>query len=225
MLGALASSATCSSRARARCSPSTVVVVSIGVEALQRGFVGQHDRQRNQPTEQSGRPKTSQLNMSPTASTGRRPRVRERIYKKEGLIELLHWPAARAGRAWCIVADPTALARLFDDPRVLPSDSADKSAHRVQAYVCAPDLPALVDDHGRLRLIRTYGRLRPSGRLYLQGVGELKVKWHRPWPREAEIKTVSANAKLAAGTCALVSGRPSPSRCRHPRKQWVSTLG
>lgn len=32
--------------------------------------------------------------------------------------------------------------------------------------------------------------LRPSGRLYLQGVGELKVKWHRPL--HGEIKTVTA---------------------------------
>jgi len=34
--------------------------------------------------------------------------------------------------------------------------------------------------------------LRPSGRLYLQGVGDLKLKWHRPLPPEAQIKTVTA---------------------------------
>src|SRR5712692_2118095 len=34
--------------------------------------------------------------------------------------------------------------------------------------------------------------LRASGRLYLQGVGELKLKWHRPLPAEAMIKTVTA---------------------------------
>jgi putative transposase len=34
--------------------------------------------------------------------------------------------------------------------------------------------------------------LRPTGRLYLQGVGELKLKWHRPLPAEAQIKTVTA---------------------------------
>jgi putative transposase len=34
--------------------------------------------------------------------------------------------------------------------------------------------------------------LRANGRLYLQGVGELKVKWHRPLPAEARIKTVTA---------------------------------
>jgi putative transposase len=34
--------------------------------------------------------------------------------------------------------------------------------------------------------------LRPSGRLYLQGVGDLKVKWHRPLPAEANVKTVTA---------------------------------
>ena len=39
--------------------------------------------------------------------------------------------------------------------------------------------------------------VRPSGRLYLQGVGDLKLKWHRPLPADAKIKTVTA--KRAAG--------------------------
>jgi len=34
--------------------------------------------------------------------------------------------------------------------------------------------------------------LRPTGRLYLQGVGDLKLKWHRPLPADATIKTVTA---------------------------------
>ena len=34
--------------------------------------------------------------------------------------------------------------------------------------------------------------LRTSGRVYLQGVGELKVKWHRPLPLEATVRTVTA---------------------------------
>jgi len=34
--------------------------------------------------------------------------------------------------------------------------------------------------------------LRPSGRLYLQGVGDLKVKWHRPLPADTTVKTVTA---------------------------------
>jgi len=34
--------------------------------------------------------------------------------------------------------------------------------------------------------------LRASGRLYLQGVGDLKLKWHRPLPAQARIKTVTA---------------------------------
>ena len=34
--------------------------------------------------------------------------------------------------------------------------------------------------------------LRASGRLYLQGVGHLKLKWHRPLPADATIKTVTA---------------------------------
>ena len=39
--------------------------------------------------------------------------------------------------------------------------------------------------------------LRPSGRLYLQGVGDLTLKWHRPLPAGTAIKTV--NAKRQAG--------------------------
>lgn len=39
--------------------------------------------------------------------------------------------------------------------------------------------------------------LRSTGRLYLQGVGELKVKWHRPLPSDATIRTVTA--KRGAG--------------------------
>src|SRR6266849_3716801 len=39
--------------------------------------------------------------------------------------------------------------------------------------------------------------LRASGRLYLQGVGDLKLRWHRPLPADAQIKTVTA--KRAAG--------------------------
>jgi putative transposase len=34
--------------------------------------------------------------------------------------------------------------------------------------------------------------LRPSGRLYLHGVGDLKLNWHRPLPADAQIKTVTA---------------------------------
>jgi putative transposase len=33
--------------------------------------------------------------------------------------------------------------------------------------------------------------LRAMGRLYLQGVGDLKLKWHRPLPADAAIKTVT----------------------------------
>src|SRR6266851_1245654 len=34
--------------------------------------------------------------------------------------------------------------------------------------------------------------LRASGRLYLQGIGDLKIKWHRPLPAAATIKAVTA---------------------------------
>jgi putative transposase len=38
--------------------------------------------------------------------------------------------------------------------------------------------------------------LRPSGRLYLQRVGELKLKWHRALPADARIKTVTAKREV-----------------------------
>ncbi len=34
--------------------------------------------------------------------------------------------------------------------------------------------------------------LRPIGRVYLQGVGDVKIKWHRPLPADARIKAVTA---------------------------------
>ena len=38
--------------------------------------------------------------------------------------------------------------------------------------------------------------LRSPGRLYLQGVGDLKLKWHRRLPAEASIKTVTAKREV-----------------------------
>ncbi|MDQ6670938.1 MAG: hypothetical protein M3069_09345 [Chloroflexota bacterium] len=73
-------------------------------------------------------------------------RARARL-KKEGLIALLPLLSARAGRAWCSVADPAALGRLFDDRRVLASGDAEQPAE-LQAYVRASDLAALVDAYG-----------------------------------------------------------------------------
>ena len=34
-------------------------------------------------------------------------------------------------------------------------------------------------------------RITPTGRLYLQGIGDVKVRWHRPLPAEARIKTLT----------------------------------
>jgi putative transposase len=57
--------------------------------------------------------------------------------------------------------------------------------------------------------------LRPSGRLYLQGVGDLKLKWHRALPADATIKTVTA--KREAGrwyvcfSVELPEPEPSPA--------------
>ena len=73
-------------------------------------------------------------------------RARARL-QKDGLIALLPLLSARAGRAWCSVADPAALGRLFDDWRVLASGDAEQPA-QLQAYVRACDLPALVDAYG-----------------------------------------------------------------------------
>jgi chromosome segregation and condensation protein ScpB len=74
-------------------------------------------------------------------------RARARL-KCEGLIALLPLLSARAGRAWCSLPDTSALGRLVADPRVLACGDAHPTAHTVQAYVRAPDLPALVDEHG-----------------------------------------------------------------------------
>src|SRR5216683_1642686 len=52
--------------------------------------------------------------------------------------------------------------------------------------------------------------LRPSGRLYLQG--ELKLKWHRPLPADAQIKTVTARREAGRWfVCFSVEmGEPEP---------------
>ena len=70
-----------------------------------------------------------------------------RVLRKEALIALLPLLSARAGRAWCSLADPAALGRLFDDRRVLASGDAEPPA-QLQGYVRTCDLPALVDVHG-----------------------------------------------------------------------------
>jgi putative transposase len=57
--------------------------------------------------------------------------------------------------------------------------------------------------------------VRPNSRLYLQGVGDVKVKFHRPLPTDATIKTVTA--KREAGrwyVCFSVEmPGPAPSAC------------
>jgi putative transposase len=52
--------------------------------------------------------------------------------------------------------------------------------------------------------------LRPSGRLYLQGVGDLKVKWHRPLPAEATIKTVTAKREAGCWYLCFSLELPEP---------------
>ena len=52
--------------------------------------------------------------------------------------------------------------------------------------------------------------LRPSGRLYLQGVGDLKVKWHRALPESATIKTVSVKREAGHWYVCLSLALPEP---------------
>jgi len=52
--------------------------------------------------------------------------------------------------------------------------------------------------------------LRPTGRLYLQGVGDLKVKWHRPLPADAVIKTVTAKREAGKWYVCFSVEMPEP---------------
>src|SRR6266567_577642 len=52
--------------------------------------------------------------------------------------------------------------------------------------------------------------LRPSGRLYLQGVGDLKLKWHRPLPADATIKTVTAKRQAGRWYVCFSIEMPEP---------------
>jgi transposase len=52
--------------------------------------------------------------------------------------------------------------------------------------------------------------LRPSGRLYLQGVGDLKIKWHRPLPADASIKTVTAKRQAGQWYACFSVEMPEP---------------
>jgi len=73
-------------------------------------------------------------------------RARARL-KIDGLIAMLPLLGARAGRAWCTTSDRAALARLWEDRRVLMSGRAAESGCW-QAYVRVRDLDILVDDFG-----------------------------------------------------------------------------
>ena len=52
--------------------------------------------------------------------------------------------------------------------------------------------------------------LRPAGRLYLQGVGDLKLKWHRPLPADATIKTVTAKRQAGRWYVCFSVEMPEP---------------
>ena len=52
--------------------------------------------------------------------------------------------------------------------------------------------------------------LRPTGRLYLQGVGDLKIKWHRPLPADATIKTVTAKREAGRWYVCFSVEMPEP---------------
>src|ERR1700674_194971 len=52
--------------------------------------------------------------------------------------------------------------------------------------------------------------IRSTGRLYLQGVGDLKLKWHRPLPADAQIKTVSAKREAGRWFVCFSVEMPEP---------------
>jgi putative transposase len=52
--------------------------------------------------------------------------------------------------------------------------------------------------------------LRPTGRLYLQGVGDVKLKWHRPLPADARIKTVTAKREAGRWYVCFSMEMPEP---------------
>jgi putative transposase len=52
--------------------------------------------------------------------------------------------------------------------------------------------------------------LRSTGRLYLQGVGDLKLKWHRPLPADAQIKTVTAKREAGKWLVCFSVEMPEP---------------
>lgn len=52
--------------------------------------------------------------------------------------------------------------------------------------------------------------IRPTGRLYLQGVGDLKLKWHRPLPADAQIKTVTAKREAGRWLVCFSVEMPDP---------------
>jgi putative transposase len=52
--------------------------------------------------------------------------------------------------------------------------------------------------------------LRPSGQLYLQGVGDIKLKWHRPLPADAQIKTVTAKREAGRWYACFSVDMPEP---------------
>src|SRR5712692_1308294 len=52
--------------------------------------------------------------------------------------------------------------------------------------------------------------LRSTGRLYLQGVGDLKLRWHRPLPADAQIKTVIAKREAGKWFVCFSVEMPEP---------------
>ena len=52
--------------------------------------------------------------------------------------------------------------------------------------------------------------LRPAGRQYLQGVGDLKLKWHRPLPAQTMIKTVTAKRQAGRWYVCFSVEMPEP---------------
>jgi len=66
--------------------------------------------------------------------------------------------------------------------------------------------------------------LRPSGRLYLHGVGDLKLKWHRPLPADPTIQTVTAKREAGHWYVCFSVELPDPDRLPVCDLPWASTL-
>lgn len=55
-------------------------------------------------------------------------------------------------------------------------------------------------------------KIRPTGRLYIQGVGEIKIRWHRKIPIDATIKTLTAKREAGKWFVCFSVEIPDPNK-------------